>query len=59
MQKSITLKASGSLKPAKLVKLYKFLFNKEFDNQHNARYDVLATADIFHELIKRKIISYY
>lgn len=56
MEKSIPLKVDGILKPSKLIKVYKFLFNKEFENQHNAKYDVLATADIFRELIKRQLI---
>jgi DNA polymerase III epsilon subunit-like protein len=57
MERSIPLKVDGYLKPTKLIKLYKFLFNKEFDNQHNAKYDVLATAEVFHELVNRKIIE--
>ncbi|ARF09698.1 UvrD/REP helicase family protein [Indivirus ILV1] len=58
MEKSIPLKVDGCLKPARLGKLYKFLFGKEFENQHNAKYDVLATAEIFHELLKRKLVNY-
>ena len=58
MQKSICLKVDGSLKATKLIKLYKFLFNKEFEHQHNAKYDVLATAEVFRELVKRNIIIY-
>ena len=57
MQKSIPLKVNGSLKAVKLIKLYKFLFNKEFSNQHNAKYDVLATSEIFIELVRRKLIE--
>lgn len=56
MQKSICLKVDGYLKPPKLIKLYKFLFGKEFEHQHNAKYDVLATAEVFRELIKRKLV---
>ena len=56
MRESISLKVDGTLKATKLVKLYKYLFGKEFEKQHNAKYDVLATADIFKELVKRKII---
>jgi DNA polymerase III epsilon subunit-like protein len=58
MEKSIPLKVNGTLKATKLIKLYKFLFNKEFDNQHNAKYDVLATAEVFSELVKRKLIEF-
>ena len=56
MEKSIPLKAEGSLKPTKLVKVYKFLFGKEFDGQHNAKYVVMATAEVFRELIKRHLV---
>lgn len=58
MQKTIPLKVDGTLKATKLIKLYKFLFGKEFENQHNAKYDVLATAEIFQELLKRKLVNY-
>ncbi len=58
MEKSINLKVDGTLKATKLGKLYKFLFGKEFENQHNAKYDVLATAEVFHELLKRKLVDY-
>ena len=58
MQKSIPLKVDGSLKAPKLIKLYKYLFNKEFDGQHNAKYDVLATGEVFTELVKRKLIEF-
>jgi len=57
MQKSISLKVDGTLKATKLSKVYKFLFGKEFENQHNAKFDVLATAEIFHELLKRKLLN--
>lgn len=56
MEKSIPLKVDGYLKAPKLIKLYKFLFGKEFEHQHNAKYDVLATADVFIELNKRNLI---
>lgn len=58
MKETVHLKIDGTLKAAKLIKLYKFLFNKEFDNQHNAKYDVLATAEVFSELVKRKLIEF-
>lgn len=57
MEKSIPLKVDGVLKPPKLIKLYKFLFGKEFTGQHNAKYDVLATGEVFNELIKRNLIK--
>jgi hypothetical protein len=50
------LKIDGCLKSMKLIKLYKFLFNREFDGQHNAKFDVLATNEVFVELINRKLI---
>jgi DNA polymerase III epsilon subunit-like protein len=56
MEKSIPLKVDGFLKPSKLIKLYKFLFGKEFEHQHNAKYDVLATSEVFRELVKRKLV---
>lgn len=56
MEKSIPLKVDGCLKAPKLIKLYKFLFGKEFEHQHNAKYDVLATGEVFIELTKRKLI---
>ncbi|CAH6421474.1 UvrD DNA helicase [uncultured virus] len=58
MEKSICLKIKGYLSPSKLIDLYKFLFNKPFDGQHNAKFDVLATGKIFHELFKRKLIDF-
>jgi len=56
MEKSIPLKVDGILKPSKLINVHKFLFNKEFENQHNAKADVLATAAVFRELIKRQLV---
>jgi DNA polymerase III epsilon subunit-like protein len=58
MEKSIPLKVDGILKASRLIKLYKFLFGEEFENQHNAKYDVLATARVFQELVKRKLIIF-
>ena len=57
MEKSIPLKVDGVLKAPKLIKLYKFLFDKEFNGQHNAKYDVLATGEVFNELINRNLIK--
>jgi DNA polymerase III epsilon subunit-like protein len=57
MEKSISLKVDGCLKATKLINLYKFLFNKEFSNQHNAKYDVIATNEVFIELIKLNLIE--
>lgn len=56
MEKSIPLKVDGFLKAPKLIKLYKFLFGKEFENQHNAKYDVMATGEVFIELKNRNLI---
>lgn len=41
----------------KLGELYELLFNKPFLNQHNALYDVTATADSFFQLLKIKEIN--
>lgn len=57
MEKSIPLKVDGFLKGPRLIKLYKFLFGKEFEHQHNAKYDVLATGEVFIELNRRKLIT--
>ncbi len=37
----------------RLNELYQSLFNKEFDNPHNAKMDAIATKDCFFELLKR------
>lgn len=55
MNLAIPLKIDGTLKRPKLVKLYKHLFGQEFDNQHNAKYDVLATGEIFNKLVEINI----
>lgn len=52
MNLSIPLKIDGTLKRPKLVKLYNHFFGKEFDGQHNAKYDVLATGEIFNKLVE-------
>lgn len=41
----------------KLDQLYKKLFNKSFNNQHNAASDISATMKCFFELKKRNIIT--
>lgn len=46
----------GKYSWAKLVVLYKMLFNKEFDNQHNASFDVRACAQCFFELKRLGVI---
>jgi DNA polymerase III epsilon subunit-like protein len=35
----------------KLIDLYRNLFNREFDNQHNAKSDILATSEIYYRLV--------
>ncbi|MEN8202971.1 MAG: DNA polymerase III subunit alpha [Bacteroidota bacterium] len=47
----------GKFKPPKLMELYEYLFEKGFQEAHNAAADVEATARIFFELLRRKIIS--
>lgn len=42
-------------KSPKLQELYKFLFGKNFQNAHNALYDVVATAICLKELYERKV----
>ncbi len=56
MQSAIPLKINRHYGP-KLVNLYKYFFKKEFEFQHNAKYDVIATADVFHELLKLQMIN--
>ena len=47
----------GKPKWPKLEELYFHLFEKNFDNAHNAMADVRATKDCFFELIKREVIK--
>lgn len=47
----------GKFKPPKLMELYEYLFEEQFKEAHNAAADVEATARIFFELLRRKIIS--
>jgi len=41
----------------KLTELYKFLFNKEVENAHDALGDITATMECFVELHQRKILT--
>jgi DNA polymerase III epsilon subunit-like protein len=41
-----------NLKYPKLDELYYMLFNKHFDNQHNAMADVEATYECYKELLR-------
>jgi len=44
----------GNLKSPKLSELYFYLFNKEMENQHNAKYDVLNTAACYFEFRRKE-----
>ena len=46
----------GGYKAPKLAELHMFLFNKMFDNAHNALNDVLATGACLQELIGRGVL---
>ena len=46
----------GKFKPPKLMELYEYLFEKQFQDAHNAAADVEATTMCFFELLRRKII---
>src|SRR6056297_2058465 len=48
---------SGKFKSPKLEELYHILFNESFSEAHNASADVLATARIFFELYRKKVID--
>ena len=50
-----SMKVMGVSKWPKLEELYKFLFNKEIENQHNALGDIRATAECYEELKKRGV----
>lgn len=62
LQKSINIcklphpKYKKQYKWPKLMELYKFLFNKEFDNAHRAASDVLALKECYFELKKRGLL---
>jgi len=46
-------------KRPKLMELYKFLFGKEFENAHDAMWDITATKDIFMQLYRtNKIVLF-
>ncbi|MBL7847221.1 MAG: DNA polymerase III subunit alpha [Cyclobacteriaceae bacterium] len=47
----------GKLKMPRLSELHQKLFGKDFDDAHDASYDVAATARSFFGLIKKKVIS--
>ncbi len=47
----------GRYKLPTLTELYFFLFNDKFQEAHNATADVEATARVFFELIRRKLIN--
>jgi DNA polymerase III, alpha subunit len=47
----------GKLKMPKLRELHEKLFGKDFEDAHDAAYDVAATARSFFGLIKRKIVN--
>ena len=44
---------SGSYKNPRLAELHTFLFDRGFENAHNAMYDVIATGNCLAELLKR------
>ncbi|MEN8230812.1 MAG: 3'-5' exonuclease, partial [Bacteroidota bacterium] len=46
----------GKFKPPKLIELYEYLFEEQFQEAHNAAADVEATAMCFFELLRRKVI---
>lgn len=43
----------GGNKYPKLSELYRFLFDEDFENAHDAMADVTATAKCFQEIMKR------
>lgn len=47
----------GKLKMPRLSELHQKLFGKDFDDAHDASYDVAATARSFFGLIKQKVVS--
>lgn len=57
LESSRILKKTGKLKSLKLINLHKFLTGKGFDNQHNAKYDVMATARVFDKLVDKNLIN--
>ena len=49
---NITFKNSKKIKSPKLIELYKFFYNEEFDGAHNAEVDVIACAKCYFKMIK-------
>lgn len=47
----------GKLKMPRLHELHQKLFGKDFDDAHDASYDVAATARSFFGLIKKKVVT--
>jgi len=47
----------GQYKWPKLIELYKFLFNEEFDKAHDALADCRATARCFRYLVENKLVN--
>lgn len=50
-------KFAGKYKWPKLSELYEKIFDKSFDEGHDALFDVRATAECFFELVKRGVIK--
>ena len=57
MERSTNFCALSGNKWPKLSELHKKLFNEEFQEQHNAKHDILATYKCFWELNRREIIK--
>jgi hypothetical protein len=53
MKETIDILNLPRKKRPKLSELYYFLFNKHFDNAHDAMADIESTKDCFIELVKR------
>ena len=49
-------KSKNIVKSPKLGNVFKMLFNKEIENAHNSKYDVINTAKVVEEMVKREII---
>ncbi|HEX5168242.1 MAG TPA: PHP domain-containing protein, partial [Cyclobacteriaceae bacterium] len=47
----------GKLKMPRLVELHEKLFGKDFDDAHDAAYDVAATARCFFGLLKQNVVA--
>lgn len=47
----------GHIKFPKLIELYQKLFEKDFENAHDAMADIVATKDCFYELLNRGVIE--